>query len=105
MSGNEDIQSESIFTDLINLKGLDAARQLYRKPHTKNQLQTYDIHKVRAFLPTLLNYYNVQLGRTNPALFKFMSQSQREALRSCIHNTSLMMQKAGIRLSHLLLTT
>ena len=87
MSGNEDIQSESIFTDLINLKGLDAARQLYGKPHIKNQLQTYDIHKVRAFLPTLLKHYNAQLERTNPAIFKFLSPSQREALKSRLKQT------------------
>ena len=81
MSKDGNIHSDIIFTDFIGQKGLDDARLLYTKRHKKNQLSTYDIHKVRAFLPTLLAYYNLELDRTNPAIFKFLNDSQRAALK------------------------
>lgn len=82
MSNDDNIESETVFTDLIGLKGLDAARQLYGKPHIKNQLQTYEIHKLRVLLPNLLSFYNTELGQTNPAIFQFLTDSQKEAIKS-----------------------
>jgi len=78
---------ESIFTDLVGQKGLNDARLLQSGRLKKDQLEIGKIHKLRAFMPTLLDYYNLELERTNPAIFKFLNPDQKSALRSKLKYT------------------
>jgi len=50
-------------------------------------LPAKDVHESRALLPTLLSYYTEELAETNPALFAFLDEKQRNLYKRKLTQT------------------
>jgi hypothetical protein len=63
--------------------GLASARFLYDiQNNAKASINIHSLHSLRPMLPSLLDYYTGELSKTNGAEFRFLSELQKQKLKS-----------------------
>lgn len=82
MNHSNDILPTISIPDLIGLQGLETARVLFAMGGEKRLLSTAQIATLRPTLPILLASAQFELGLMNPALFPYLNDIKRAAIKN-----------------------
>lgn len=83
--------------NFLGKEGMALARNMYHfhknrgQENSKFDISALDLHARRYMLPISLAYYSEQLADTNPAMFQFLTQEQKQALSSKLNYTCLLL--------------